>query len=429
MNPVAQPGRGDSIGAQAAGMSGRNRMIKRVEVNYRGIFQKNLAKKIGSDIVLIASRMGQVGFSNGRYSDSPERNGIPCKYFAFVSPDLEEEELEAECGAKLDIDEADISVVLDDTMVKGVEPWGWHGVRAINEKVARGGHLLVVTRREHDDLLQFIGRKPYPYNLALIAGDASLSGLWVFKDDLTHERVLGAIAGLDPSIIHIDAVEAYLREKTRDEHRAVAAREAFEEVRARSRTATPSDGIPWTHEIPVLPKWNEFGEGSVVPAVPREFALGPRGQSRNPLFKRGTTKTYRPVVRFDLCTKCTLCWQECPDQCFDPTVDGLYDIDYEYCVGCGKCADVCPVVECIVMVDELEFTDYNSPWEHWVRDNAGYIDWAEEKKGTKRVLYEHVTGQGVNVAEVERVPMGQIKPVRRKRHGRQAARQAQEVQA
>ena len=79
-------------------------MIKRVEVNYRGIFQKNLGKKIGSDIVMIASRMGQKAFSNGRYSDSPERNGIPCKYFAFVSPDLAEEELEAECGAKLEID-------------------------------------------------------------------------------------------------------------------------------------------------------------------------------------------------------------------------------------------------------------------------------------------------------------------------------------
>ena len=78
-------------------------MIKRVEVNYRGIFQKNLGKKIGSDIVMSASRMGQRAFSNGRYSDSPERNGIPCKYFAFVSPDLAEEELEAECGAKLEI--------------------------------------------------------------------------------------------------------------------------------------------------------------------------------------------------------------------------------------------------------------------------------------------------------------------------------------
>src|SRR5919197_5968688 len=162
-------------------------MIKRVEVNYRGIFQKNLAKRIGGDIVVIASRMGKVGFSNGRYSDSPERNGIPCKYFAFVSPDLQEEELEAECGAKLDIDEANISVVLDESMVKGVEPWAWHGIRPINEKVVEGGTLLVVTRKSHADLLPFIGRTPYAYHLALLDGDASLAGLWVFKDDLTHE--------------------------------------------------------------------------------------------------------------------------------------------------------------------------------------------------------------------------------------------------
>src|SRR5512146_908987 len=116
-------------------------MIKRVEVNYRGIFQKNLGKKIGSDIVMIASRMGQKAFSNGRYSDSPERNGIPCKYFAFVSPDLSEEELEAECGAKLEIDEANITIVLDDTLVKGIESWAWSGIRPINEKLIPGGSL------------------------------------------------------------------------------------------------------------------------------------------------------------------------------------------------------------------------------------------------------------------------------------------------
>ena len=64
-------------------------------------------------------------------------------------------------------------------------------------------------------------------------------------------------------------------------------------------------------------------EGAAVPAVPRHFEIGPRGQSRNAQFQRFTTRTQRPVVRFDLCTKCTLCWFECPDECFDPTNDGL----------------------------------------------------------------------------------------------------------
>lgn len=386
-------------------------MIKRVEINYRGIFQKTLAKRIGSDIVLIAARMGQVGFSNGRYSDSPERNGIPCKYFAFVSPDLAEEELEAECGAKLDIDEANISVVLDDTMVKGVEPWAWHGVRPINEKVVEGGHLLVVTRKSPDDLLQFIGKKPYPYSLSTLEGDASLAGLWVFKDDLTHERVLGAIAGLDPSLLSIDAVEAHLRAKTHDEQRVAAAREAFASVQGRERTVAPGEGIDWAHETPRLPSWTEFNEGCVVQAVPRHFEVGPRGQSRNENFTRGTTKTQRPVVRFDLCTKCTLCWVECPDECFDPTPDGYYDVHYGYCVGCGKCAEVCPVEECIIMVDELRFDNYDSPWEHWQRDPDGYFQWAEEKKGHERVNYPFVTGTGRIVSEMQQVPaLGEIRP-------------------
>ena len=109
---------------------------------------------------MIASRMGQKAFSNGRYSDSPERNGIPCKYFAFVSPDLAEEELEAECGAKLEIDEANISVVLDDTMCKGVEPWGWHGVRPINERVVKDGCLLVVSKKNRKSCSSSSARNP-----------------------------------------------------------------------------------------------------------------------------------------------------------------------------------------------------------------------------------------------------------------------------
>ena len=116
-------------------------MIKRVEVQYRGVFQKTLGKYIGGDIVQIASRMGKVAFSNGRYSDAPERNGIPCKYFAFVSPDLSEAELEAECGSSYNADNVDVSVVVDDAMAQGVEPWGWHGIRPVNEKVGHNAFL------------------------------------------------------------------------------------------------------------------------------------------------------------------------------------------------------------------------------------------------------------------------------------------------
>ena len=142
----------------------------------------------------------------------------------------------------------------------------------------------------------------------------------------------------------------------------------------------------------------------MVQGVKRGFELGPRGQNRNDGFKHGTSKTQRPVVRFDLCIKCTLCWLDCPDECFDPTDDGLYDINYEVCTGCHKCAEVCPVKECIVMVDEMQFEDDKSPWEQHKKDPAGYIQWAEDKKGPTRIRYRHVTGEGFETVEGVTVP-------------------------
>jgi pyruvate ferredoxin oxidoreductase delta subunit len=249
--------------------------------------------------------------------------------------------------------------------------------------------------------------------MAILPGDASFAGLWVYKDDLTHERVLGAIAGLDPSLLSIEAVEGYLREKTHDEARVQAARQAHDDARARTRVVKAGEGRRWPYQAPELPKWSDFSEGVVVRAVPRHFEIGPNGQSRNEQFKRFTTRTQRPVVRFDLCTKCQLCWYDCPDECFDPTPDGLYDVNYDYCVGCGRCAQVCPVKECIVMVDELRFEDHQSPWEHYQRDRAGYIQWAEEKKGTDRITYPFVTGTGGATVQGEHVPEGQITAVKK----------------
>ena len=350
-------------------------MIKRVEINYRGVFQKTLGRRIGGDLVLIARRLDKVGFSNGRYSDAPERNGLPSKYFTFISSTLSEAELEAECGGKLDIDAADVTVVLDDTLLAGVEPWAWHGIRPVNEKTQAGGALIVVSSHSPDDLIPRLERKPYSYHLAVLAGETSLSGMWVFRDDLTHERVLGAIAAVDPSIVTIEAVEQHLLTRPDGTARAAAARAGYDEVTAGTTTVQPTDGRVWPFEVPSLPSWEGFREAATVVAVPR--------QGRNTTFPRGTSKTERPVVRFDLCTKCTLCWLDCPDGAFDPVAGGHYDVDYAYCSGCGKCAEVCPVKDCIVMVDELRFDDTASPWAAYQRDAPAYLAWAEEKTSVR----------------------------------------------
>ena len=56
-----------------------------VEVVYRGIFQRTLARNIVRSIVFAARKEGKIGTAFGRYGDSPERNGIPAKQFAVVA--------------------------------------------------------------------------------------------------------------------------------------------------------------------------------------------------------------------------------------------------------------------------------------------------------------------------------------------------------
>src|SRR6201993_2373915 len=95
-----------------------------IEIIYRGIYQKTLAKNISRAIVLAAHKEGKPGISFGRYGDSPERNGIPAKSFAIVATD----DVTLEEGmAKYEPKEVDITIAVDDTLCKGVESWAWYG--------------------------------------------------------------------------------------------------------------------------------------------------------------------------------------------------------------------------------------------------------------------------------------------------------------
>ena len=95
----------------------------------------------------------------------------------------------------------------------------------------------------------------------------------------------------------------------------------------------------------------------------------------------------RPVINFDTCVKCTLCWIQCPDSCFDVTPTGHYDANMEACCGCGVCEAVCPVEDCITMVNERAFEDNASQFEMHRKDPAGYKAWVKEKIEDKVTTY------------------------------------------
>src|SRR3954464_309131 len=136
-----------------------------VEVVYRGIFQKRLANRISRGVVLGARKEGKVGTAFARYGDSPARNGIPAKNFAVVA--IDELELEASL-ARYEPEHVDVSIVVDDTMCKGIESWAWYGIQPINKLVVPGGALVVTSDKQPDDLLEHIKVKDYPYTLVIV---------------------------------------------------------------------------------------------------------------------------------------------------------------------------------------------------------------------------------------------------------------------
>src|SRR5882672_9367066 len=141
-----------------------------VEIVYRGIFQKTLAKNISRAIVLAAHKEGKPGISFGRYGDSPERNGIPAKAFAIVATD----DVTLEEGmAKYEPQEVDVSICVDDTLFKGVESWAWYGLQPINKLVKPGGTLIVTSLEDPETLAKMAHAKKTPYQLAIIKGTPS----------------------------------------------------------------------------------------------------------------------------------------------------------------------------------------------------------------------------------------------------------------
>ena len=75
--------------------------------------------------------------------------------------------------------------------------------------------------------------------------------------------------------------------------------------------------------------------------------------------RTGSWRVARPILDASACipakrgtAACFICWLYCPDGVITRTITP--EIDYEYCKGCGICAEECPT-KAITMVEESCF--------------------------------------------------------------------------
>jgi len=52
-----------------------------------------------------------------------------------------------------------------------------------------------------------------------------------------------------------------------------------------------------------------------------------------------------------VCNVCGNCWLFCPDTCIFSR-NGEYEINYDYCKGCGVCTNECPCNAIMMIVEE-----------------------------------------------------------------------------
>src|SRR5437764_530434 len=199
-----------------------------VDVTYRGVFQKSLAGVITKELVKAARRDDKVGGTVQRYGDSPERNGIPAKQFSVIADDMDTLRVEM---TKYEPENVVVVCVMDDTLTKGVESWAWYGVRPINLNLAPGGTLLVISRRSPEELLRLIPRRTYAWNLAILPGEPSFGGLWVYNDDGTDHRTMGAVSRVTGGLVALDSLLTEAGNGQDGTQRAEQLREGYESVR------------------------------------------------------------------------------------------------------------------------------------------------------------------------------------------------------
>ncbi|VVB56123.1 Pyruvate/ketoisovalerate oxidoreductases common subunit gamma [uncultured archaeon] len=279
----------------------------------------------GQGAVMAAQTLAEAAVNEGNYAVAfpffgAERRGAPVLAFTRIDS--------KKIFSKTQVYNPDCAVVLDDSLldtidvVSGLKP---EGIAVINSK----------ERPEDIDLGKII-------DTATV--DAISIALEILKAPITNTAILGAFAKAT-GVVKIESLEESIKRKFGEklgektgERNALAARTAYEKTiigksRGIKKLEARKQWLPTYQEMPV--------GGSLIEGKTNAGLIGPGSFIEN---KVSGWATYRPLRDREKCVMCLLCWFYCPEGTIHRISNkGDLMTNYDYCKGCGVCANECPV--------------------------------------------------------------------------------------
>ena len=276
----------------------------------------------GQGAVMAAQALASAAVIEGDYAVAfpffgAERRGAPVLAFARVDKD--------HIYGKTQVYEPDIIVVLDERLIELVN---------VIQGLKPDAMAIVNSKKKPEDI--DLGRE-------MKAGvvDATTVALEVLGAPITNSAILGAFAKTTGEL-KIESIEEGIKDifgrrigEELAEKNAKAARRAYEEtvVGTCKGEKTFEEVKKW------LPTYQELPLGAATRPTQTDAGLvGPGSFIEN---KTGSWRTFKPVYDQEKCNMCLFCWFYCPDGCIK-RLDDRMEFDFDYCKGCGICANECP---------------------------------------------------------------------------------------
>lgn len=170
--------------------------------------------------------------------------------------------------------------------------------------------------------------------------DATGISLSVIGRETAISAAMGAAACRATGVIHKESLtKAITRELTLI---GISSEEDLKrniEVAGKCFESLPSfDGHTWNETSPPVSRTVVMPYEEPVVSAPSVLAVGNIIERQT-----GKWRTFRPVINYDKCNNCWICFVWCPEGVISLDDNETPHIDYEHCKGCLICYEECPV--------------------------------------------------------------------------------------